>query len=196
MNHPKTLAGLIITRKSQSTPAKCDSHHSEFNYRQEACANDPGQNLSNLNSRGTQRRNSLVAPGKLRKVIKKCCQGNNSLNNIALGRNKCGSNENSRCINCYLRDGKAKKKAWACQHTDKLHYGKGMCGNCYHLAYYHRRRAQLTGTSSTSKKEPFSIEAVKVRSNQVPLQEVFTEEGSFPAQEKLSTLKDSLITEP
>ena len=30
--------------------------------------------------------------------------------------------------------------AWACKHTDKLHYGKGLCGNCYHLAYYHKRR--------------------------------------------------------
>ena len=37
---------------------------------------------------------------------------------------------------------KIKKRAWACPHRDKQHYGKGMCSNCYHLAYYYKRRRQ------------------------------------------------------
>ena len=32
------------------------------------------------------------------------------------------------------------KKAWACEHTDKLHYSKGMCQNCYLAKYYRDRK--------------------------------------------------------
>lgn len=151
-----------------------------------------------FNFRGnTSRRNSYaLGPGKLRKVIKKCCQDNNSTKHpTSSGQIKCGSSENSSCINCYLRDGKAKKKAWACQHTDKLHYGKGMCGNCYHLAYYHRRRALLTGTQFNPKKEQISIEAVKVRSCTIEPAVLNQESQFFDPQEFVSTQKDGLANE-
>ena len=26
-------------------------------------------------------------------------------------------------------------------HRERLHYGLGLCRNCYHLSYYHRKRA-------------------------------------------------------
>ena len=42
-----------------------------------------------------------------------------------------------------LGEKRAKKRAWACRHTDKHHYGNGLCANCYHLAYYYKRRAEL-----------------------------------------------------
>ena len=42
---------------------------------------------------------------------------------------------------------KPQKRAWACNHSNKPHYGKGLCANCYHLAYYHRRRAALAAAA-------------------------------------------------
>ena len=39
------------------------------------------------------------------------------------------------CITCYHRVGRT-KKAWACSHSDKLHYSKGLCQNCYLATYY------------------------------------------------------------
>ena len=42
-----------------------------------------------------------------------------------------------------LGETRAKKRAWACRHTDKHHYGKGLYANCYHLAYYHKWCAEL-----------------------------------------------------
>ena len=49
---------------------------------------------------------------------------------------------------------KPKKLAWACQHTQKLHYGKGFCLNCYHLAYYHKRRAARLANGTEAPHEP------------------------------------------
>ena len=40
---------------------------------------------------------------------------------------------------CKHKIGKT-KKAWACEHTDKLHYSKGMCQNCYLAKYYRDRK--------------------------------------------------------
>ena len=40
------------------------------------------------------------------------------------------------------------KKAWACQHTNKLHYSKGLCQNCY-LANYYRERKAKNGKSQS-----------------------------------------------
>ncbi len=34
------------------------------------------------------------------------------------------------CYNCYLKFGK-KKLAWNCEHTTLPHGGKGLCKNCY-----------------------------------------------------------------
>jgi hypothetical protein len=34
------------------------------------------------------------------------------------------------CYNCYHRKGRD-KKAWSCQHTDRTHYAHGLCHNCY-----------------------------------------------------------------
>ena len=39
------------------------------------------------------------------------------------------------CINCYHRRGRT-KKAWACRHSNRLHYSKGLCQNCYLAKYY------------------------------------------------------------
>ena len=50
---------------------------------------------------------------------------------------------NSKNHSALVTEWRDKKRAWACQHRDKLHYGKGLCSNCYHLAYYHKRRAAV-----------------------------------------------------
>ena len=40
------------------------------------------------------------------------------------------------CLNCYHKSGRT-KLAWACEHKSKLHYSKGMCQSCY-LTQYHK----------------------------------------------------------
>jgi len=42
------------------------------------------------------------------------------------------------CNNCYHKQGR-EKKAWLCQHTKKPHYAKGKCQNCY-LNQYHENK--------------------------------------------------------
>ena len=70
---------------------------------------------SNFGTNSSRRNSYALGSGKLRKVIKKCCKDYNFTKHPSgSGQGKCGSSDNSRCINCYLRDGKAKKKAWAC----------------------------------------------------------------------------------
>ena len=32
------------------------------------------------------------------------------------------------------------KQAWACTHTHKVHYAKGLCQNCYLAGYYRDRK--------------------------------------------------------
>jgi hypothetical protein len=59
------------------------------------------------------------------------------------------------CINCYHRRGRT-KKAWACQHSEKLHYSKGLCQNCYLSRYYRTRKEQ---------KKRKEQEAAKLREN-------------------------------
>lgn len=44
-------------------------------------------------------------------------------------------------MSCYHRSGRT-KKAWACQHNNKLHYSKGLCQNCYLANYYRKRKAR------------------------------------------------------
>ncbi len=56
------------------------------------------------------------------------------------------------CINCYHRRGKT-KKAWACPHTDKLHYSKGQCQNCYLAKYYKVSNLSLTSQKRKSSKK-------------------------------------------
>jgi hypothetical protein len=34
------------------------------------------------------------------------------------------------CFNCYHSKGR-NKKAWKCEHSDKLHYALGLCRACY-----------------------------------------------------------------
>jgi hypothetical protein len=43
------------------------------------------------------------------------------------------------CHNCYHRKGKS-KMAYACPHTNKSHYSAGMCQNCYLAKYYLKRK--------------------------------------------------------
>lgn len=38
------------------------------------------------------------------------------------------------CYNCYHSKGR-NKKAWKCEHRNKMHYAKGLCQNCYHTLY-------------------------------------------------------------
>ncbi|CAG9315646.1 unnamed protein product [Blepharisma stoltei] len=42
------------------------------------------------------------------------------------------------CNNCYHRLGRD-KQAWACPHEDRQHYAKGKCQMCY-LQHYHKSR--------------------------------------------------------
>lgn len=44
-------------------------------------------------------------------------------------------------MSCYHRIGRT-KKAWACQHSNKLHYSKGLCQNCYLAKYYRERKEE------------------------------------------------------
>ena len=46
------------------------------------------------------------------------------------------------CHNCYHRKGKT-KMATTCGHTNKSHYSNGMCQNCYLAKYYIKRKAKL-----------------------------------------------------
>lgn len=43
------------------------------------------------------------------------------------------------CHNCYHRKGKT-KMATKCGHTDRSHYSSGMCQNCYLAKYYLKRK--------------------------------------------------------
>jgi hypothetical protein len=43
------------------------------------------------------------------------------------------------CHNCYHRKGKT-KVAYACGHTERSHYSSGMCQNCYLAKYYLKRK--------------------------------------------------------
>lgn len=42
------------------------------------------------------------------------------------------------CNNCYHRQGR-EKQAWVCPHSDRSHYAKGKCQFCY-LQQYHKSR--------------------------------------------------------
>jgi len=42
------------------------------------------------------------------------------------------------CNNCYHKQGRA-KRAWLCPHSKKAHYAKGLCQNCY-LNQYHENK--------------------------------------------------------
>lgn len=43
------------------------------------------------------------------------------------------------CHNCYHRKGKS-KMAYACGHPNRSHYSRGMCQNCYLAKYYIKRK--------------------------------------------------------
>lgn len=43
------------------------------------------------------------------------------------------------CHNCYHRKGKT-KMAYACGHPERSHYSSGMCQNCYLAKYYLKRK--------------------------------------------------------
>jgi len=42
------------------------------------------------------------------------------------------------CNNCYHKQGRV-KKAWLCSHTNRPHYARGKCQNCY-LNFYHKEQ--------------------------------------------------------
>jgi len=46
------------------------------------------------------------------------------------------------CSNCYHKQGRA-KRAWQCSHGKKAHYAKGLCQNCY-LNQYHENKVMST----------------------------------------------------
>lgn len=53
------------------------------------------------------------------------------------------------CSNCYHlaeRD----RKAWLCEHTDKVHYAHGICKTCYHYKY--SRSRSILGKNFNEKK--------------------------------------------
>jgi len=51
------------------------------------------------------------------------------------------------CHNCYHRKGKT-KMAYACGHTHKSHYSSGMCQNCYLAKYYIKRKNKTSDKNS------------------------------------------------
>ena len=56
------------------------------------------------------------------------------------------------CHNCYHRKGKS-KMAYACGHTNKSHYSSGMCQNCYLAKYYIKRKNKMTEKAKTKEEE-------------------------------------------
>ncbi len=51
------------------------------------------------------------------------------------------------CHNCYHRRGKS-KKAWGCPHTNKSPYSGGLCQNCYLAKYYIKRKQKMQGKAA------------------------------------------------
>jgi hypothetical protein len=51
------------------------------------------------------------------------------------------------CKNCYHNKGKRSKKASKWEHTDRDHYAKGLCKNCY-LHYFHIKKKQRKASDS------------------------------------------------
>lgn len=56
------------------------------------------------------------------------------------------------CHNCYHRKGKT-KMAWACGHTNKSHYSSGMCQNCYLAKYYIKRKTKMEEKERAKREE-------------------------------------------
>jgi hypothetical protein len=56
------------------------------------------------------------------------------------------------CHNCYHRKGKS-KMAYACGHTTKSHYSSGMCQNCYLAKYYIKRKNKMEEKAKTKEEE-------------------------------------------
>jgi len=54
------------------------------------------------------------------------------------------------CYNCYHRLGRD-KKAWKCEHTDKIHYARGLCQNCYHTLYKKSNPEAIVKANSKAK---------------------------------------------
>ena len=42
------------------------------------------------------------------------------------------------CNNCYHNIGR-NRKAWKCEHKNKVHYALGICQTCYHYKYSKKR---------------------------------------------------------
>ena len=63
------------------------------------------------------------------------------------------------CHNCYHRRGKT-KKAFACEHKDKSHYSNGMCQNCYLAKYYLKRKTKADEKEDMSGQSPTSIKSL------------------------------------
>jgi len=57
------------------------------------------------------------------------------------------------CHNCYHRKGKT-KMAHACGHTNKSHYSSGMCQNCYLAKYYIKRKNKMEEKAKAKSEEP------------------------------------------
>jgi hypothetical protein len=56
------------------------------------------------------------------------------------------------CHNCYHRKGKS-KMAYACGHTNKSHYSSGMCQNCYLAKYYIKRKNKMVEKAKIKEEE-------------------------------------------
>ena len=83
------------------------------------------------------------------------------------------------CHNCYHRKGKT-KMAWACEHTHKSHYSSGMCQNCYLAKYYIKRKNKM------EEKE----KAKKALSESKPsVTDISSENNSIPTKRSAPTIQ-------
>jgi hypothetical protein len=71
------------------------------------------------------------------------------------------------CHNCYHRKGKT-KMAHACGHPDRSHYSSGMCQNCYLAKYYLKRKAKMDEKSKTKSEAETAKSSVEATSACAP----------------------------
>ena len=78
------------------------------------------------------------------------------------------------CHNCYHRKGKT-KMATVCGHTHKSHYSSGMCQNCYLAKYYLKRKNKQAEKSK--KAESSEDDQVKEAATPLKVAENSTDSG-------------------
>lgn len=68
------------------------------------------------------------------------------------------------CHNCYHRKGKT-KMATVCGHTERSHYSSGMCQNCYLAKYYIKRKDKMAQKGTSKSNESESHSPLKAEEN-------------------------------